>query len=538
MPSAESRSKLKAYQFIEGRPTAKNTLENEKENALQDQHSNYTAGQTELHKIGLPENCVRPASQEACAPATPATRLPLADLIGNVDEAAQPRRQPDISPEDHLHWMPSSSFNSSKTPANRSKKRARSSSPISSQHEPLAQFTGERQKFDLANVKQSLRTPQADPLADLWNRYVPGTSNRDAPNAEAQPTLQNLMNECSPRSPGMPASNKKSGLRRWTSEGNQWMNHKTKKRKTTASVYREQIEGVLADHTTQTKETAAGSPIPSRVGFLVDCVQKTLLKQPSLPRDHDDPSSSSPLPEHGALRNDPSQLTSPLQRLAPAVEEHSGSKANDNTPSRPARHAGLAQESKRSGHLSVSDCDSEDLTIGMLQTMESATARTCITASQQCAVGDIDAFVSNDVTRPAPPEASALLQDAQDLENFFDDVEDEGDEFAADMETFASIYDERRELARSQPSLYEPTYVQQRAKIVAVAGRDANPVDKLEKTHQAAIIDEEDDDFGSNDIDDAAFATAEVMATQSHETNVRGRPSVSRTLLNTPPPTS
>ncbi|KAL9081285.1 MAG: hypothetical protein Q9157_000140 [Trypethelium eluteriae] len=520
MPSAESRSKLKAFQFIEGRPSAIVTPADEKENMPQKELSRVSTQNGGSETTQKQEINARPSSQEARPPATPATRLPLVDLIGNVDETARGRILQDATPEDHLHWMPDSSFSTTKTPRSRSRKRARSSSPPSSQHERSAHFPSEKQNLNLEHVKQLLRTPQVDPIADLWNRYVPETSNRETPNAKAQPVVHLLINESSPHSPDVQTSGNKSGLRRWASEGNQWLHHRAKRRKTAATAYREQIEDVFANEVANVEQSVADGSRTSRVGFLVERMQETLLKQPPLPHDNDDPSSSSPLPEHGALQNEPSQLTSPLQKLGNDSRDH-----HQLQSSRQA--AGCSQKSKQPGRLPSSDAESEDLTAGMLQTLESANPQVHgETASSIRPDASIieplgDNLASEDLT-----EATAILEDAQGLADFFDDF-DEGDVFAADMESVASRYDAQPKLDAKEANTDQRTLARQSTVNSATTSDVIDPSIRMGKEGESIVVDEDEDDFGVGDIDDEAFATAEVMATQSHRSTVQGQPSES-----------
>ena len=530
MPSTETRTKLKAFQFIEGRPTVRNAPTDDKENGPEN------VKHLSQHVDEGSNDSGRPASQEALLPATPATRLPLADLVGNVDESIQARLPQEISPEDHLFWMPNSSFSATKTPGRRSRKRARSSSPASSRREISTHFSPERQDLSVEPGRKLLRTPQVDPVVDLWNRYVPQASSRETQKAPVQPAFHYLMNEASPRSPGKNAVSSKSRLRRWTSEGNQWSSHHAKRRKTTAAVYKEQIEGIFADHELRTKDTIADRNRPSRVSYLLERMQETLLKQPPVPHDNNDPSSSSPLPDHGALCNDPSQLTSPLQRLAPLAQENGNDKANsDNLQRPPLQDVDLAQEFKQSRRLPSSDFGSEDLTTGMLQTMESAKVGRYSTGSKLRADTEAIGVTGDDMGKSTFAEVPAMLEDVQ-VEDFFDDLDDEGDQFAADMENVASRYDSRPELAQDQLKPDESTLLQQNAPVLKITDKNISSLDRAGRTRRIVDADDGEDDFGGSEIDDEAFATAEVMATQLHGPTERGRPPVSRTFLSTPPP--
>ncbi|KAL9086381.1 MAG: hypothetical protein Q9165_007167 [Trypethelium subeluteriae] len=519
MPSAESRSKLKAFQFIEGRPSALVAPANEKENMPQKKLPNVSIQDGSSEIVKKQNINTQASSQEARPPATPATRLPLADLIGNVDETTRRRVLQDTTPEDHLHWMPDSSFSTTKTPRSRSRKRAHSSSPPSSQHERSAHFPSEKQNLNLEHVKQLLRTPQVDPIADLWNRYAPETSNRETPNAQAQP-VHLLINESSPHSPDAQTSGSKSGLRRWASEGNQWLHHRAKRRKTVATAYREQIEDVFADKAANVEQSVVDGSRTSRVGFLVERMQETLLKQPPLPHDNDDPSSSSPLPEHGVLQNEPSQLTSPLQKLGDVGREQ-----DQLHPSRQTAH--YSQGSKPPGRQPSSEAESEDLTTGMLQALKPAHPQAHgDTASSIGPDASVIKPLGDDLASQDLTEAAAILKDAQGLAEFFDDF-DEGDVFSAGMENVASRYDTQPKLDTKEANTDQSTVARQSTVGSATTSGVINPSIRMEKEGEAICIDDDEDDFGVGDIDDEAFATAEVMTTQSHRSTIQSRPSES-----------
>ncbi|KAI9653542.1 MAG: Tripartite DNA replication factor [Bathelium mastoideum] len=498
MPSVESRSKLKAFQFIEGRPSAPPAVADEKENASQ--------ARSQPH-----QNC---DDSNRITPATPATRLPLADLIGNVDEAGHRPVQEDGSPEDQLHWMPNSSYGTTKTPGSQSRKRARSSSPASSQHESLAQLSQERQNGYDGHIKQTLRTPQADPVAELWNRYAPAASSRDNANALPQPAFHHLLDDSSPRSPGIRTSGSKSGLRRWASEGNQWSNHRAKRRRTTTAMYKEQIEDVFADCGAKNLDLTTEKSKPSRIGFLVERMQETLLKQPPVHHNNDEPSSSSPFPERGGLRDDPSQLTSPLQKLAPVMEEycHTAADAEASLHS-PVCNTKTVRASKQSGKPIPADFDREYSTAEAVKATEAVRSH-----------ADALELSEHDALQAPSTESSHILGDVCGLEDIFDDLDDEEDMFAVDMEKIASLYDSKPESVQDQAA--QLIIVQQNAKVSEGSNSVIKPIAQEREPRQTIVIDDDEDDFGADEIDDEAFVTAELMATQRHEASARNGPSV------------
>jgi hypothetical protein len=134
-------------------------------------------------------------------PSTPATRLALPDLIGMEDVR---RVVQEISPEDRIEWDRHSSASSS-FGIRRAKKRARSSSPISSP------------------VPQNHLNLQVDPGSELWSRYSLNSSNAPTPQGATIPALAHIMQTSSPQ-PSKDGTTPRSvaGFRRTTSCGTQF----------------------------------------------------------------------------------------------------------------------------------------------------------------------------------------------------------------------------------------------------------------------------------------------------------------------------
>lgn len=235
MPSTQTRTKLKAFQFIEGAPTGETTTKQrnaEKENlpAANPRSSVKDVGNTAT----TPKP--KPATSKSCPPpSTPAMkRPPLADLVGNIDDSSRHAPQPVVSPEEQLIWRGSQPVN---TPLPRkNKKRARSSSPAApSQEDPT-----------LEAVKKNLTTPQADPVLDMWSRY---TNKSGTPSANKNVAFAHLISEASPRS--AVAAGSVSGLRRWASCGHEFPASNRKRRRT---------HGVFQEDQDRAEDVFAGAP--------------------------------------------------------------------------------------------------------------------------------------------------------------------------------------------------------------------------------------------------------------------------------------
>ncbi|KAL4759092.1 bifunctional ATP-dependent DNA helicase/ssDNA endodeoxyribonuclease DNA2 [Aspergillus foveolatus] len=183
--SADSRSKLDAFRYKNNNQNG--TAMSPKKTTPHKGHTNKENQTSWLNGVveqDKPEPDNRQSLQEGPeskavkdCPQTPGNRLPLADLIGNAEDAFSraPMAQ-EFTPEDYVIWQhaPPSSNPSTQTPATQSKKRRHSSSPSSS---PLAGSKGARKgSFDLQSIQALLKTPQNDLATDLWNNYVAKTA--------------------------------------------------------------------------------------------------------------------------------------------------------------------------------------------------------------------------------------------------------------------------------------------------------------------------------------------------------------------------
>lgn len=142
--------------------------------------------------------------------------------MGGADAENQDKN---ASPDEHLEWHnihDEVAAAVSPIVSRRGKKRARSSSPVSSpavdKRKPPA--------VNVAKLKQALKSPHADPALDLWNRFAVGGPESKNPTGAANPVLAHLMVSSSPRPPKDAkeggSSHGESGLRRAISCGTHW----------------------------------------------------------------------------------------------------------------------------------------------------------------------------------------------------------------------------------------------------------------------------------------------------------------------------
>lgn len=483
---ASAVSKPKPFQFVEGRPTTfRQSQDPEQENK--------DARDTPMSQK---EAAASQSSPRKPWPSTPATRLPLADLIGNADEKYKGYDLVEISPQDQIIWQPARSPHSSyprKTPTSR--KRARSSSPPSSAQRKVSRHfktsIGPSRRDD---AKPSTHTPQIDPATALWNRYTTNSAVGKSLALSAFPLAMS-----SPQSGKVQASTV-GGLRRWTSCGVEWPTSIAKRRKARNSTIQEEIEGVFTDIPPSGDEEAARELKRSRIGSIIQRIQNTLNK-PDVDGELEMPSSTSPLPGRGEpLEQDqPSPSRAPVEARAETditEQRNPGQTLSDS--SQTLSKGGLESQSSAFG--------SDDIDFDILEIVDNSTM-----TGHTSYANDTPALAHAGVNTVSGCLAPGL-ETSQTI-GFGD--EDDDDEFGddaglslADFETVASKYEghpEQTTRGMAADALGEPATF-------------------------AANMDDFADEFGDDDIDEASFAALEAAATQSHTSNSRSYPSVSSPL--------
>ncbi|KAI9151817.1 DNA replication ATP-dependent helicase/nuclease DNA2 [Paramyrothecium foliicola] len=154
---------------------------------------------------------------------TPTTRLSWQDLI-EPSTATEEDDDTQVSPNERIMWDTKQTTLNANVHSpmlhRRSRKRARSSSPISSP-------ANEIPTTPAVNVKQltkALRSPHADPTLELWDRYsLNGPQSANTPLGAANPLLAQLMISSSPRpTRDSTTPHDEVGLRRSLSHGLGW----------------------------------------------------------------------------------------------------------------------------------------------------------------------------------------------------------------------------------------------------------------------------------------------------------------------------
>ena len=501
MPSLQTRTKLKAFQFIEGAPAAESAKDKENLPVASDKplKAKETPKASKVTKDIEPPFDTPKLSQNKTfpLPSTPATRLPLADLVGNVDDSSRHTIKPVASPEEQLFWRGSQPTT---TPIMRKPmKRARSSSPVGPSQDD----------HRLDGPRPELTTPQADPAMELWSRY---TSNKGTPTANKSVAFAHLINESSPRSAA--AAGSVSGLRRWASCGVEFPASNRKKRRT---------HGFFKGDADTDDDLFAA--IPSSDGVmhgqqtksnLADMVQrmKESISNSQMRDSSQSPLASSPLPgnkSHHVSSGSPRQRrildpdvdmgvmdTMQIESIAEEDEEDFIGDEDDLVQSDAQRNDVEPRETSGSSD-EFGDVDFDTDLADVLETTPLGTTSFALdpmAASQSQA--DTPAK-DKKVHANLFPTGAGLPKSADSGDEF--GIDDDDDVFAADLEQVVSMYDKRP---------YETSGAQTGD---ASATNSAAPVPVID------LVDEDSDEFG-DDIDADEFAAAEVAATQVPATTV------------------
>lgn len=399
----------------------------------------------------------------------------------------------------------------------KNKKRARSSSPVPppSQDDP---------RFD--SNKTELTTPQADPAMELWSRY---TSNKGTPSANKSVAFAHLINESSPHSTA--AAGSVSGLRRWASCGHEFPASHRKRRRT---------HGVFQGEKDPSEDVFANAPssegvmqgqstkpsIASMVQRMRECVSKpqsrisTQIPSSSSPAvgagDRLAPSSGSPLQrrlfdqgQENDLEHDDQDQEIPEKLHAEEDTVCEGVYVDDE----PQCEESIQYEQPHKSPASSDDFGDDDFDSDMVEALDT-TPPTAEDSAPLTSFPNLTTELVKSQSQPQsqphapsqpqwqPPNAATLQAAGSDDDEF---GMDDGEDFAADLEHMASLYDTRS----MEPSRNDPVSAEENI-------RD------LETASAVAFIDlvkDDEDDFGE-DIDVDEFAAAEVAATQGPSSTV------------------
>ncbi len=435
--SSQSRKRLKTLSH-----------DNKRQACEQDKENNSSPADEDLEAVHHDEDT---SVAEAPFPQTPAVRIPLEDLIGNTEDAFN-SPAPLATPADHVVWHngPASSDPSASVHGTqKSRKRARSSSPASSQLERSTHFEGARDTLDLNGIQKSLRTPNNDPTQELWNRYMSANIARQANGEFALPSFAHLP----PSSPQTPSTTSKdSGFRRTVSCGIEWPTSKPKRRKVDIGDSHSRTKDIFA--ASRRKILAQNVPKTSRVGLLVEKIQESMKKRQ---RANDEPSSSSPLPgRHSQLSaTQESPTRSPLKATRALIHDEFAVCA----PREGDRHQQLPLKKSQG---SFSDFGDDELDVDFFENVEQTVsqgpsagskphviqAQAAGSSNAQQPVANVQWQLTEEPTKGVSAKAPVASVNQSFEETFDDGFDGDDDTFAEEMQDLADKVDSQNQLSK------------------------------------------------------------------------------------------
>lgn len=422
--------------------------EDDKENAVghQDGSSERTQSTSPVRKQSVPLS----SQSRMKPPATPALKLGLKELIESADNSRNGNNAE--SPEGRVTWgydknaVPSPALHSS-----RKRKRARSSSPISSPGRASAHFS----KGSASDTKR-LELSIIEPGTELWGRFDQNSQAKITPIGRSKTSIDHLLQTSSPkqaRDIGTPRGQNK--LRRVSSCGNQWPSNKRRKLVATEELVREDVLGE--------------SPrAESSKGFMVNA----LIEKVVLPRCDE--------PEPPPIQSSPPPVDQVVTGADVGFDIGVGSQTRAEKPAEQGKIAAVYEEESEATTTPVvadgdesdyGDFDDIDLDDEVFMAIETTTAQPIAP------------------TRPAIPSSPSTLP-----------VEDN----SGDSDEFGDFDEEAFDICASKLDTQMPGKEQE-----TVTSDELE--DKRPPSIKKSIV-ESDDEFG--DIDDEDFEILEAAASQ------------------------
>ncbi|RDL41838.1 uncharacterized protein BP5553_01817 [Venustampulla echinocandica] len=445
-----------------------------KENLVAGTRAAHGSGQDEAENSGEVRT-VQPDLPRKDVPSTPGSRLALPDLLGMGDVK---RAVLDVSPDERIDWNYGREGSSHKSASvfggiRRAKKRARSSSPISSSPAQVsAHFPTNSENLDR----------QADPGSELWGRYSLNGSNVPTPQVPSIPALAHLMHMSSPQ-PSREGTTPRSTFRRANSCGNQFPK-------------RRRVVGSDGDVFTESANIG-----PSKLAVLIERVQEGLT-QPKLPLPLSDTSES---PD--GLVKSPSRDTAcrPPERQMGSKDAYS--LPTDDSPNimRRVDHETPQRipPSIESNSSDYGDFDDGELDDSLFDVLESGPEPASNTRRASASKPPPDSPPKPSRLRDTTDLGPILAKKPPGASNIEDDEFGDFDEdlLGADLEQVVSQFD----------SGAFPTKTT----------RGGTSVPTVQKTGIVSIADS-DDEFGDDDLDELDFDAAEAAVTQSVQPTADG----------------
>ncbi|KAK4164507.1 hypothetical protein QBC43DRAFT_300292 [Cladorrhinum sp. PSN259] len=461
--SEKTKSKLQSFQFEAPAAESESIAEKPKKKKT-DFKTDYSSEilvspsrkKAWLNKIN------QPPSAEAPPDRTPVAQRPTwQDLLGGKSEAI--KKDEEFSPNERVLWINNKSqepLPSMSPLPRRRKRRARSSSPISS---PAAKIAA----TPIVNVKkiaQHMRTPRADPTLDLWDRFskaAPTAAANASPSGAANPLFAQLMVSSSPHlaRDGNGLGSERT-FRKSISLGSNW----SKRRKLTQLDEDEDCDATPKQH-----------PLSTSKSFMVSAILETV-------DDELRKSNTSQVPEEPQPKT-----SSPIRQASSPLAQKSA---------RPDADISLANPFNEKAESDYGDDDFDDDTFMELEASMipvQADDHTLVASSEDDLQAQSFKTVSQDRLRAEEPITNPQVQQPV-VEVYEEDFDDLDDDFLDEAESLVAKV-ETKNLTQSQLQVQPQVQPQVRQ-----------------------VVDEGDDEFG-DDFGDADFDAIEFAATQAASSN-------------------
>ncbi|KAI0173452.1 hypothetical protein GGR52DRAFT_387905 [Hypoxylon sp. FL1284] len=456
--SAASRNKLNAFKC----PNPAKSNDDETQTPIPvisvDGPPNDEGNPTKQAGKGTPdENTHIPASRDSVA--TPVSRLAWQDLIGKTEIR---EKEDETSPNDKIGWDTREDSQqglkmSPVMPGRRGKKRARSSSPVSSP----ANSKPHTPAVNVEKLSRALKSPHADPAMELWDRFSLGGPTTITPIGAMNSALAQIMVSSSPRPSRTPGE---GGLRRAISCGANWP-----KRRRVERAEAPRPMDVIVD------ESPSGGSKSSMVNALLQTVNGEINKSKAIKTHHH--SAKSP---------------SPNKKRAPTIAQPSGSPTRRKSPSKPVlpsnvdRTAQTTDKPRPNASMdALSDYGDDDFDDDTLMELDASVYQT----REEHAQADIKVPTADTGQDPVQQQP---LQGSESSDDEFADMDDD---------VFAAAENLMTQIDSSHNPVDKPDTLPQ----TSVAAQE-KPTDVANDFAEDAF----EDDFGDFD-----FEAAEIAATQS-----------------------
>ncbi|KAI2628466.1 hypothetical protein GGR54DRAFT_345690 [Hypoxylon sp. NC1633] len=391
----------------------------------------------------------------------PASRLAWQDLIG----LSEPKEEEEeTSPNEKIGWDtredPQHMLKLSPVmPGRRGKKRARSSSPISS---PASNSKTHTPAVNVKKLSRALKSPHADPALELWDRFSSSESASATPLGAMNSALAQIMVSSSPRSSKFAGE---SGLRRAISCGANWPKRRRAERTETTRPMEVAVEESPSRHSKSSMVNALLKSVTGEINRSKAIqAHQDALRSPSPKKKRSQPTAQA--------SGSPIRLTSPSKPATPIFTKES-------IPPTESRSETLVND--------MSDYGDDDFDDDTLMELDAKILQPPTEPAEECSA------VPLADTGQIPDQQKSNLN-SESCEDEFADLDD--DVFAAAEDLLTQVDSGCHSGAKT--NVLQP-----------------QPVITAKKEPAAVADDLADDAFGDDFGGDFDFEAAEMAATQS-----------------------